>query len=278
MASIKDIPFAQFKNVADGFKVNEAARHSCVRISVVIEEGAPKDLVLALKGALVPKTATGLVNVSTLTTGDSLRINPDTNLALIVSGTTNQALGCARAFSQVGVASAIVVESSVEVAADNLPSNTALICAATPSALLVKLASWMVEASESDLALASNFDFIRSAVTSNCISTRSAQNAVIGALPFTSGADMPVMAANQFLMSLDIAGAYGQGATPERLAEGAAIVASSFASRAVARRFVDKLPGLGWAVRGAIGYGATFLIGKALSASHAVQDTWKKRA
>lgn len=278
MARIKDIPFAQFKNVAEGFKNNEAARHNCVRISVVIEEGAPNDLVLALKGALVPKTATGLVNVGTLVTGDSLRINPDSDLALIVCGTSNLALGCARAFSHAGVACAIIVESSVEVAADNLPANTSLICAATPSSLLVKLASWMVQSSASDFALASNFDFIRPAVTNNCITVRSAQNAVIGALPFTSGADMPVMAANQFLMSLDIAGAYGQGATPERLAEGAAIVASSFASRALARRFATSLPGLGWAVRGAIGYGATFAIGKALSISHAVQDTWKKRA
>lgn len=277
MASIKDIPFTQFKNVADGFKANEAARRSCVRIAVVLDGEVDKTLATTIKGALMPKTATGLINVSRLGAGDTLRINPDCDLAIILSGSAGQAVAAARSYAGCKVPCAIVVESSVEVVVDELPQGVELICAAGPATLLAKLGSWMVRSCSADLALATNFDFIRAQVSDSVISERAAQNAIIGVLPFGNSADMPVMAANQFLMSLDLGSAHGRGGTTERAATGAGIVASSFASRALARSLMKKLPGLGWVVRGAVGYAATWGIGKALTTSYVVQDAWKRR-
>lgn len=278
MASIKDIPFASLKNVAEGYKSSEAARHSCVRISVEIETGAPKDLVLALKKALMPNTATGLMHIAALTGSSAMQVNPDCDLALVVSGSEGLALGAARAFAAAGVPCALVVESSVEVEAEDLPQGVTLLCAATPKVLLEKLAYWMVETSHADLALAANFDFVRPVVTDKCIKERSTQNAVVGAIPWGNGADMPIMAANQVLMTLDVAGAHGRGATSERLVEAAGVVGTALVSRSVARKLVGKLPGLDWAVRAGIGAGATWVIGRGLELAYAVQDKWKKRA
>lgn len=277
MAGIKDIPFAQIKNVAEGFKTNESNRHSCVRIAVVLDGEVERELALALKDALTPESTTGLLNVSTLRPSEPLRINPDCDLAIVLSGTGQRALGAARAFAAAKVPCAICVESSVEVEADSIPESCALICAATPSALLSKLATWMVSACSADIALAANFAFVRAAVTKKFVTEKAAQNAVVGVLPFGNGADMPVMAANQFLMSMDVASAHGKGSSTERVAAGASIVAASFASRGIARSLVKKLPGLGWAVRGAVGYGTTYLIGKAIQTAYVVQDAWKTR-
>lgn len=277
MASIKDIPFAQIKNVAESFKTNEADRHSCVRIAIVLDGEVEQELALALKQALTPESSTGLINVGTLRAGEPLRVNPDCDLAIVLAGSGHQALGAARAFAAAKVPCAVCVESSVAVEADDVPESCALICAATPKALLSKLASWMVSACNADIALAANFSFVRAAVTKKCISDKAAQNALVGVLPFGNGADMPVMAANQFLMSLDVASAHGKGSSTERVAAGASIIGASFASRGIARALVKKLPGLGWAVRGAVGYGATYAIGKALQAAYVVQDAWKTR-
>lgn len=278
MAGIKDIPINAFKNVADGFKASEAARRECVRISIEVEQGAPQDLVLALKAALMPKTETGLVHVAALNKQNTLQINPDCDLAIIVCGSEGLAVGAAKAFAQAHIKCALVVESSVEVASDDLGEDVALLCASSANALVDKLATWMVEASNVDLALAANFDFVRSAVTAKCIKERSAQNAVIGAIPWGNGADMPLMAANQVLMTLDVAGAHGREAGTERLAEAAGVVGAAFASRALARKLVGKLPGLNWAIKAGIGAGATYAIGKGLELVYGVQDAWKKRA
>lgn len=278
MASIKNIPFASFKNVADGYKASEEARHSCVRLSIEVEKGAPKELVLALKTALMPKTETGLVHVAALSSANTMQVNPDCNLAIVVAGTEGLAVGAANAFASAGVPCAIVVQSAVEVEAAELPESVALLSAATPGVLLDKLATWMVGASSADLALANNFDFVRKTVTAKCIKERSAQNAVVGAIPWGNGADMPIMAANQVLMTLDVAGAHGRGATGERIAEAAGVVGAAFASRSIARKLIGKLPGLDWAVRAGIGAGATYAIGRGLEFIYGVQDTWKKRA
>lgn len=277
MASIKDIPLGSLKSVVDGFKSSEASRRSCVRIAIELDEGVPQDLVNALKDALMPKSQTALLHIAALKSGKTVRINPDCDLALVVSGTGGLAIGAANAFAHLSIPCAIIVESSVEVASDEIEQGVSLLCASNPSSLLEKLADWMVATNVAELALASNFDFIRQAVTKKCITERSMQNAVVGALPFGNNADMPIMCANQVLMTLDIAGAHGKEASIERLGEIASVVGVGFLSRSVARSTLGKLPGTDWLLRAAIGAGATYFIGYALELTYAVQDAWKKR-
>ncbi len=90
-----------------------------------------------------------------------------------------------------------------------------------------------------------------------------AQNAGVGLVVVIPGADMPVMTANQAKMVLEIAAAYGQPLTAERIKELAAIVGGGFAWRAVARQIIGVVPALGWAVKAGIGYGGTVAMGTA---------------
>lgn len=271
MAHFTDIPFAQVRDVAEGARASEARRHSCVRVAIELEEGAPDDLALALKDALMPETASGLVHVGRVRAGGVLRVNPDCDLAVVVAGDSGAAAGVARAFSRAGVPCAIVVETSVDAPELAGTPGVALVSAATPEALLPKLASWMADTCRADVALAANFPFCRRAVAERCIRERSAQGAAVGLLPLSGGADFPVLAAGQTLMALDLAGAYGRGPSADRLADVAAVIACGLASRSVAKRLARALPGLGWLVRGAVAYGGTSAVGWALVARHEAQ-------
>lgn len=272
MARFSDIPFSRVRDVAEGARASEARRRSCVRVAIELEEGAPDDLAYALRDALMPETASGLVHVGRVRKGAVLRVSPDCDLAIVVAGTSGAAAGVARAFSRVGVPCAVVVETSVEAPELAGTPGVALVSAASPEVLLPKLASWMADSCRADVALAANFPLCRRAVAERCIRERSAQGAVVGLLPLSGGADMPVLAAGQTLMALDLAGAYGHGPSADRLADVAAVIFAGLASRAVARRVSRVLPGLGWLVRGAVAYGGTAAIGWALVCRHEVQD------
>lgn len=272
MARFSDIPFSRVRDVAEGARASEARRRSCVRVAIELEEGAPDDLAYALRDALMPETASGLVHVGRVREGAVLRVSPDCDLAIVVAGTSGAAAGVARAFSRVGVPCAVVVETSVEAPELAGTPGVALVSAASPEVLLPKLASWMADSCRADVALAANFPLCRRAVAERCIRERSAQGAAVGLLPLSGGADMPVLAAGQTLMALDLAGAYGHGPSADRLADVAAVIFAGLASRAVARRVSRVLPGLGWLVRGAVAYGGTAAIGWALVCRHEVQD------
>lgn len=272
MARFSDIPFSQVRDAAEGARASEARRRSCVRVAIELEEGAPDDLAFALRDALMPETASGLVHVGRVRKGAVLRVSPDCDLAIVVAGTSGAAAGVARAFSRVGVPCAVVVETSVEAPELAGTPGVALVSAASPEVLLPKLASWMADSCRADVALAANFPLCRRAVAERCIRERSAQGAAVGLLPLSGGADMPVLAASQTLMALDLAGAYGHGPSADRLADVAAVIFAGLASRAVARRVSRVLPGLSWLVRGAVAYGGTAAIGWALVCRHEVQD------
>ncbi|WP_293816618.1 hypothetical protein [uncultured Parolsenella sp.] len=272
MARFSDIPFSRVRDVAEGARASEARRRSCVRVAIELEEGAPDDLAYALRDALMPETASGLVHVGRVRKGAVLRVSPDCDLAIVVAGTSGAAAGVARAFSRVGVPCAVVVETSVEAPELAGTPGVALVSAASPEVLLPKLASWMADSCRADVALAANFPLCRRAVAERCIRERSAQGAAVGLLPLSGGADMPVLAAGQTLMALDLAGAYGHGPSADRLADVAAVIFAGLSSRAVARRVSRVLPGLGWLVRGAVAYGGTAAIGWALVCRHEVQD------
>lgn len=277
MASFADIPNS-IKSVVEGFKNSEESRQKVVRIAIELDGGAPKDLVQALKNAFIPEDTTALLHIANLSKNYAVRVNPDCDFAIVVSGSEGLAVGAANAFARSGVACCIVVESSVEVKAEALEMGVTILCASDSAVLLAKLADWMVGANIAQVALASNFSFVRGAVVNKFIKDKSSQNGVVGVIPFGNGADMPIMAANQVLMAFDIANAHGHTQTNERLVDAGVVVASSFASRSLARSITGKIPGFDWAIRGLIGAGATFALGKGLSSVYAVQDAWKKRA
>ena len=109
-----------------------------------------------------------------------------------------------------------------------------------------------------------NFAFVRRAVAEEAVKATSFQNGVIGARRRSFPAPTcRIMTANQAKMVLQIAAAYGEPLGAERIKELAAVVGGAFTLRAIARQFLDFVPGIGWAIKGGIGYSGTIAMGYA---------------
>lgn len=130
--------------------------------------------------------------------------------------------------------------------------------------LALRMGEWVVATfKETRLSYSQAFDFVRRPLALESVRSTAAQNAGVGLVVVIPGADMPVMTANQAKMVLEIAAAYGQPLTADRVKELAAIVGGGFAWRAVARQIIGVVPALGWAVKAGIGYGGTVAMGTA---------------
>jgi uncharacterized protein (DUF697 family) len=114
--------------------------------------------------------------------------------------------------------------------------------------------------------LAARIPAIRPAVVDQIVRHFSRQNGVLGVAIFIPGADFPVLTLNQIRMVLRIATAHGEELDRERAFEVLSVVAAGLGFRTVARQMVGLVPGLGWAVKGGVAYGATLAIGEAAAA------------
>ena len=126
-----------------------------------------------------------------------------------------------------------------------------------------RMGEWIIETChDKRLSFALAFTFIARPLSLEAVNATAVQNAGIGVVVFLPGADMPVMTANQMKMVLQIAAAYGQEMTIERAKELIAVLGGAFAARSIARSAAGVVPGLGWAVKGAIGYTTTIAMGR----------------
>ncbi len=112
-------------------------------------------------------------------------------------------------------------------------------------------------------SLARTLPAVRRAYSDHVILMDAAQNAVIGAVVIIPGADMPAMTANQIRMVLKIAAAYGEELNVDRALEIVSVVGAAFVFRALARQALDFVPGIGWALKGAVGFSGTIALGEA---------------
>jgi len=117
-------------------------------------------------------------------------------------------------------------------------------------------------AGQTGFALAAALPALRPAVIAHTIDATARQNAVVGAVIILPGADMPVMTMNQLKMVLRIGAAYGFQADLQRTLEMLGVILSGFGMRALARRAIDYVPGLGWAMKASFGYVGTEAIGR----------------
>jgi uncharacterized protein (DUF697 family) len=72
-----------------------------------------------------------------------------------------------------------------------------------------------------------------------------------------------VLTLNQMRLVLRIAAAHGVEISNDRLPELVAVLGGGLGLRALARELVDLVPGVGWAVKGAIAYAGTRALGEA---------------
>ena len=132
-------------------------------------------------------------------------------------------------------------------------------------AMFGQFGRWIIDVfKEKRLAFANAFPCVRRPLALESVNETAVQNAGIGVVAIIPGADMPLMTLNQVKMLLEMAAAYGEELTLSRIKEIAAIVGGAFACRSVARQAVGVVPGIGWVVKGGIGYVGTIAMGHAL--------------
>jgi uncharacterized protein (DUF697 family) len=128
-------------------------------------------------------------------------------------------------------------------------------------------------AGETTHLLAARIPALRAPVVDAIVKHFALQNGVLGVAIFIPGADFPVLTLNQIRMVLRIAAAHGEELDRERAFEILSVVAAGLGFRTVARHLVGAVPGLGWAVKGGVAYGATLAIGEAAAAYFAAGGT-----
>jgi uncharacterized protein (DUF697 family) len=241
-------------------------REQPVRIAVFVDVEAPEALVQAVRDALRPQTSGARIHVEACAPGETLIIDPtaDAVVALVGLGTTLET-SLVSARDKFVPTIVLALDQGADVVSARL-AHPALdtIAASEPEAVVHALGRWFVDRLNGKrLAMATNFAFMRRAVSEEAIKATSFQNGVVGLVMVIPGADMPVMTANQAKMVLQIAAAYGQPLGAERIKELAVVLGGGFALRAVARQLLTFIPGFGWAVKAGIGYSGTMAMGYA---------------
>jgi uncharacterized protein (DUF697 family) len=114
--------------------------------------------------------------------------------------------------------------------------------------------------------LAARVPALREPVVDRIVRHFARQNGVLGVAIFIPGADFPVLTLNQIRMVLRLAAAHGEELDRERAFEVLSVIAAGLGFRTVARHLVGAVPGVGWAVKGGVAYGATLAVGEAAAA------------
>lgn len=271
----RKIPWGKILEVAGAGRDAREGGSEAVRVWVRISSGAPRGLVLAIKEALVAREATGIVDVRPVDAPAPDGVAPDA-LVIVCGEQTAAEAALARDAARRAVPVALVAESAVEVpdvelSEEALPFLEVLACA-DALALVPRLGTWLVGATDKGLALAANFPFCRPAEVDSLVRRCAMENAAVGAVTLIPGSDMAVMTANQAKLALDIAVAYGRGLDPSRALELAGVVGAGFGYRALARAVSRVVPGLGWAFKGAMGYAGTVATARALQVRFDFED------
>jgi uncharacterized protein (DUF697 family) len=158
---------------------------------------------------------------------------------------------------------AVAVDRHAWIALAGLSSRELVIHARGTPAARSALARRIAQvAGHGGFALAAALPALRAAVIDHAIEATARQNALVGAVIILPGADMPVMTMNQLKMVLRIGAAYGYRSDLQRTVEVLGVIASGLGMRTLARRAVEYVPGLGWAMKAGFGYAGTQAIGR----------------
>jgi len=120
-------------------------------------------------------------------------------------------------------------------------------------------------------AIAADLSFAREAVSREIRSTTAWQNAVIALVPFTHGADLPVLVANQAKMILQLALVAGLELDAQRVPELLVTGAAALGGRRLARSFSPRFPPTRWLSRALISFSITWALGFAVERYHAAR-------
>jgi uncharacterized protein (DUF697 family) len=112
-------------------------------------------------------------------------------------------------------------------------------------------------------ALAARLPALRPYVVERLIDSAARRNGLVAAAVWIPGADLPVLAAVQLRLVLQIGACHGVELSPDRALELLGVLGAGFGMRTVARELLDLVPVAGWAVKGGVAYGGTRALGRA---------------
>ena len=238
-----------------------------VLVRVHVDRGCPREMALAVRGALVPERAGIEVDVRGTQPAPA---SPRPDAAVVVVGAPGPAALLAGGYVRSGVPVAMVAQGALDVPAVELPEGPSglvgIVASSDPAAVPGRLGSWLAGAvPHKELALAAGLPCCRRPVTGSLVRRYALENAAIGAVGLVPGSDLPLICANQAKIALELACAHGRGLGPARAAELAGVLGAGFAWRALARAAVGLVPGLGPLAKAGIAYGGTVAEGRALS-------------
>lgn len=262
------IPIDKVLEVASKALETASSMSEGLVVCVVVDPKVPRWLGETVRDALVPQMGTSTVSVQA--TSDFAGPVAGCNLGIVLTGGSDDAavLAALRSFARAEVPCAVCAETSLEVpeaASDqSLAAVVSQVVGSEKDALLEKLCDWMLD-SANPVAVSANFEFCRETETERLIQRCAMANAAVGTVNILHGADLPIMAANQAKLALDLAAAHGEGMSTSRMVEMAAVMAAAVAYRGVARTLCDRVRPLSFAIRGSVGYAGSLATGTALA-------------
>ncbi len=104
---------------------------------------------------------------------------------------------------------------------------------------------------------------LRGPVSEQIVRSFSRKNAIVAAVVFIPGADLPALTVNQIRMLVRLGHVHGRGTGRDLLPEAVITVGAGLGLRTVARQLLDFVPVGGWAVKSAVAYTGTRALGEA---------------
>jgi uncharacterized protein (DUF697 family) len=122
--------------------------------------------------------------------------------------------------------------------------------------------------------LAARVPLLRDAVSDQLVVAFARRNGIVAAAAWIPGADLPLLALNEFRLVLRLAQTHdAPGEVGDRLPELAATLGVGFGLRALARELLELSPGAGWVLKAAVAYGGTRALGEAARVRFALAPT-----
>ena len=267
-----NLVFGQLKKAFSARREAQADACREVRLSVVVAADAAPASVQAVRAALRPQNASGKLYVAGFDARAGARpsVNTLSDAAVLLAGSRPDLTGeLYRAHAETGVPCCVLAWPD-----GGAGGVSALLAAGVPAMCLLPgdvsrvaeaLGSWLVRAlPDLSPALGASFPCCRRARALVVAGEAARNNALVGALPFFDGADMPAMMATEVAMVFKLAETYGLELDAARVPEVACVAASSFGLRGLARIAVKRLPFPAVLVKTGIAALGTYVVGRAL--------------
>ena len=246
-----------------------------VSVLMLVDESASNEASAEVRNLFLSSASNVRLQISYFNSAE-VAIDDKADMVVIVACDTNISCDISKKSRDVGVPAYTVVDGKV--ASSNPSAFTGnmlsgdyctLIADDADSSKLMrnKLGAWIANVCVGKkFAFASAFTFVARPLATEIVHLTSIENAAIGFVPAIGVADFPLMLVNQVKMLAQIAAVYGKKLDTTILKEAAGVLVAAFFGRRLFKVVNKILPLPKFVVSGAVAFGTTEAIGKALIA------------